>query len=94
VSALGQKDRTLRGRVSWFAAQRLERLDRFANQIANQLRGTAQYQTSQDGNNENTEREHTLTYWTAQVGMRILELENRCTCKRTVGSNPTLFANN
>jgi hypothetical protein len=48
--------------------------------------------TRWDGNNENTEREHTLTYWTAQVGMRILELENRCTRKRTVGSNPTLSA--
>ena len=26
--------------------------------------------------------------------MRIIELENRCTGNRTVGSNPTLSANN
>ena len=37
----------------------------------------------------NAEPEHTLTYLTARDGMRILELENRCTGNRTVGSNPT-----
>ena len=33
---------------------------------------------------------HTLSYWAARASMRILELENRCTGNRTVGSNPTL----
>ena len=31
-----------------------------------------------------------LSYKATRVGMRILELENRCTGNRTVGSNPTL----
>ena len=35
----------------------------------------------------------TLSYWAARASMRILELENRCTGNRTVGSNPTLSAN-
>ena len=43
---------------------------------------------------QNAEPEHTLSYWTAHVSMRILELENRCTGNRTVGSNPTLSAKN
>jgi hypothetical protein len=38
------------------------------------------------------EPKHTLRDWTAQASMRILELENRCTGNRTVGSNPTLSA--
>ena len=40
----------------------------------------------------NTKPGHTLNYWVALVRMRILELENRCTGNRTVGSNPTLSA--
>jgi hypothetical protein len=40
------------------------------------------------------ELEHTLSLWTAQTNTRILELENRCTGNRTVGSNPTLSASN
>ena len=34
-----------------------------------------------------------LATGTARANMRILELENRCTGNRTVGSNPTLSAN-
>ena len=49
--------------------------------------------TSPDGHRKNREPEHTLSYWAAQVSRRILELENRCTGNRTVGSNPTLSAN-
>ena len=48
--------------------------------------------TSQDRRIGNAEPEHTLSYWTAQANMKILELENRCTGNRTVGSNPTLSA--
>jgi hypothetical protein len=40
----------------------------------------------------NAKLEHTVSYWTARASMRILELENRCTGNRTVGSNPTLSA--
>ena len=50
--------------------------------------------TSQDGRSRNAEPEHTLSYRAAQASTRILELENRCTGNRTVGSNPTLSANN
>jgi hypothetical protein len=46
--------------------------------------------TNQDRHTKNREQEHTLSYRTAQANMRILELENRCTGNRTVGSNPTL----
>jgi hypothetical protein len=49
--------------------------------------------TSQDYRSENGEPEHTLSYTAAHASTRILELENRCTRKRTVGSNPTLSAN-
>jgi hypothetical protein len=41
----------------------------------------------------NVEPGHTLSYRAPLTSMRILELENRCTRKRTVGSNPTLSAN-
>ena len=41
---------------------------------------------------KNSEREGTVSYWTAQASMRILELESRCAVIRTVGSNPTLSA--
>jgi len=38
------------------------------------------------------QQKHTLSYRAAHAGMRILELENRCTGNRTVGSNPTSSA--
>jgi hypothetical protein len=39
----------------------------------------------------NAKLEHTVNYRAAQeASMRIIELENRCTGNRTVGSNPTL----
>jgi hypothetical protein len=41
---------------------------------------------------ENSEPEHTLSYYAARAVTRILELENRCTGNRTVGSNPILSA--
>jgi hypothetical protein len=40
----------------------------------------------------NAKLERTLSHWAAQASVRILELENRCTGNRTVGSNPTLSA--
>ena len=46
--------------------------------------------TDQDHRTRNAELGHTLSYWTTQGSMRIIELENRCTGNRTVGSNPTL----
>jgi len=48
--------------------------------------------TGSDGGDENTEPKRTVSYSTAQDNMRIIELENRCTGNRTVGSNPTLSA--
>ena len=48
--------------------------------------------TNRDHRIINAKSEHTLNHWTAQANTRILELENRCTRKRTVGSNPTLSA--
>jgi hypothetical protein len=33
--------------------------------------------------------ERTFSYQTSRTGTRIIELENRCTGNRTVGSNPT-----
>jgi hypothetical protein len=42
---------------------------------------------------KNAKLEHTPGYTAAQAIMRIIELENRCTGNRTVGSNPTLSAN-
>jgi hypothetical protein len=48
--------------------------------------------TRWDCRSKNAEPEHTLNYCAAQPGMGILELENRCTGNRTVGSNPTLSA--
>jgi hypothetical protein len=48
--------------------------------------------TDQDHRTRNAELGHTLSYWTAQASTRIIELENRCTGNRTVGSNPTLSA--
>jgi len=41
---------------------------------------------------KNAELEHTLGYWAAQVGTRVLELENHCARKRFEGSNPSLSA--
>jgi len=50
--------------------------------------------TRRDHRSKNAEPERTLSYCAARVIMRILELENRCTGNRTVGSNPTLSATN
>ena len=50
--------------------------------------------TDQDHGIRNVKPEHTLRHWTAQTNIRILELENRCTGNRTVGSNPTISAIN
>ena len=44
----------------------------------------------QDHRNRNAEQECTFSYYVRRPSMRILELENRCTGNRTVGSNPTL----
>ena len=49
--------------------------------------------TSRDYRMRKAKLEHTDSYSTAQASMRMLELENRCTDNRTVGSNPTLSAN-
>jgi hypothetical protein len=35
--------------------------------------------TDQDHRTRNAELGHTLSYWTTQGSMRIIELENRCT---------------
>jgi hypothetical protein len=43
---------------------------------------------------ENSKPKRTLSYWVTHAGTRILELESRCAVIRTVGSNPTLSANN
>jgi len=48
--------------------------------------------TNQHHRVRNAEQEHTLNYSAAQASMRVIELENRCTGNRTVGSNPTLSA--
>ena len=48
--------------------------------------------TSRDDRMRNAKPAHTLRHWTAPANMRIIELENRCTGNRTVGSNPTLSA--
>ena len=45
--------------------------------------------TSRDNRSKSGEREHTLRYCAGRTSMRVLELENRCTGNRTVGSNPT-----
>jgi DNA topoisomerase IB len=50
--------------------------------------GTVSSITGQDGRRRNARPEHTLNYGTARANMRIIELENRCTGNRTVGSNP------
>jgi hypothetical protein len=52
----------------------------------------AQGVTRQDHWNRNSQQERTLSYKAAHASTRILELENRCTGNRTVGSNPTLSA--
>src|SRR6476659_3439163 len=49
--------------------------------------------TNQDRQRENGEQERMVRYKATRSSMRILELENRCTGNRTVGSNPTLSAN-
>ena len=46
--------------------------------------------TGWDGGDENAEPKRTVGYSAVQDSMRIIELENRCTGNRTVGSNPTL----
>ena len=48
--------------------------------------------TNQHHRLRNAEQEHTLNYSAAQASLRVIELENRCTGNRTVGSNPTLSA--
>ena len=50
--------------------------------------------TCQDCQRKNNEQQRTLSYSAAHARTRILELENRCTGNRTVGSNPTLSASN
>ena len=42
--------------------------------------------TNRDHRIINAKSERTLNHWTAQANTRILELENRCTGNRTVGS--------
>jgi hypothetical protein len=46
--------------------------------------------TSQNHRLRNGVPDHTLRYRPTHANMRIIELENRCTGNRTVGSNPTL----
>jgi hypothetical protein len=46
--------------------------------------------TNQDHRIKNAQPKRTISYSAARAGMRIMELENRCTGNRTVGSNPTL----
>jgi hypothetical protein len=46
--------------------------------------------TGGDGSDENAEPKRIVSYSAAPVSVRIIELENRCTGNRTVGSNPTL----
>ena len=48
--------------------------------------------TGRDDRGQNAKPSRTVGYRTAQGSTRILELENRCTGNRTVGSNPTLSA--
>jgi hypothetical protein len=48
----------------------------------------AKTESSQHCHRKNGEQEHTVSPWAAQANTRILELENRCTGNRTVGSNP------
>ena len=89
VSGLGQKPTTvaLVNMVQFIAARRHP----FANQIANQLCGTAAPGiTNDDGVSENNKPKRTVSYIAAQGNTKILELENRFTGNRTVGSNPPL----
>jgi hypothetical protein len=46
--------------------------------------------TNEDGVSENSKPKRTVSYIAAQGNTKILELENRCTGNRTVGSNPPL----
>ena len=48
--------------------------------------------TNQDHQRENGKQERMVRYKATRASTRILELENRCTGNRTVGSNPTLSA--
>jgi hypothetical protein len=48
--------------------------------------------TGRDNRSRNAELKRTVSYSAAQINTRILELENRCTGNRIVGSNPTLSA--
>ena len=51
--------------------------------------GTVPGITGWDGSDENAEPKRTVSYSAAQDNTGIIELENRCTGNRTVGSNPT-----
>jgi len=53
---------------------------------------TARGITGWDCSYENAKPKRTVSYSAAQDSTRIIELENRCTGNRTVGSNPTLSA--
>ena len=46
--------------------------------------------TNEDGVSENSKPKRTVSYIAAQGNTKILELENRFTGNRTVGSNPPL----
>jgi hypothetical protein len=48
--------------------------------------------TRRDHGTEIGELEQMLSHRTVQASMSVLELENRCTGNRAVGSNPTLSA--
>jgi len=50
--------------------------------------------TGRDYCSQNAEPKRTVSYSAARISMRIIELENRCTGNRTVGSNPTLSGQN
>jgi hypothetical protein len=54
--------------------------------------GTVLEITGQHRGTRNGELEHTVNHVATRDSTRILELENRCTRKRPVGSNPTLSA--
>jgi hypothetical protein len=58
-----------------------------------QTHGPALGITGRDDRSRSAEPRRTLSYSAAQISMRILELENRCSGNRTVGSNPTLSVN-
>ena len=67
----------------------------FANQIANRLCDTGRYWASQTRmiRGKTANRSGWLNTMRHAPPYEFLELENRCTGNRTVGSNPTLSAN-